>query len=312
MAITAFIALLVALLASRMLTRLFLSPIGDLTSGISAIQNRDYAYRIPVRRTDEFGIVVVAFNKFLGDLKEMQYGRIVQESLLPSGFGAPPGYEIECVRFPATDLAGDYHDIFSFPDGRWMFILGDVTGHGISAALAMAMAKATIEYQRVSQWTYPSQVIENLNLLFFKELKPRNKYMTFQCLVLDTKSHQLTYDNAGHGFPLYYQKDKKTVTEIEMPSFPLGMRKKRNPSTITVTMNPGDAVLLFTDGYTECADVNNEPFGLEKLIELFQQFMRQGLSIRETAKELMRLLDEFRTPGAYPDDVTLVFLQRKN
>lgn len=165
----ASVGLLMAFFGARLISSLFLVPIADLANGVVAIRHREDTYRIPLRRNDEFGVVVSAFNRLLGDLKELQYGRVVQESLLPAQPIYIPGYELHFFRAPATDLAGDYHDYFLLPDGRLVGMLGDVTGHGISAALAMAMAKATIQYQKLSGWNFPTQIMEQLNSLFFKE-----------------------------------------------------------------------------------------------------------------------------------------------
>jgi serine phosphatase RsbU (regulator of sigma subunit) len=308
--LSTLIAVFLTILGTKILGDLFIVPITDLQGGIVGIQNRDAEFRIPVRRDDEFGIVVTAFNHFIADLKETQAGRVVQESLLPLHSSAPEGYEIEFFRTPATDLAGDYHDVFGLPDGRWVVLIGDVTGHGISAALPMAMAKATIEYQRFVGWEYPTQVMENLNLLFFRELKPSGKYMTTQFLVLNPETHQIMVENAGHGFPLHFQKSQGTCTVPKLGAPPIGFKKTLKSMKTTLDLAAGDAVLLYTDGYTECANAKGEPLDESSLINQFETLMRQGLSPKAILAELMRHLDAFKAPGAYEDDITLVIIKR--
>jgi len=312
LAMTALAAVFVAALAAWLLARLFIVPIRDISKGITAIQQRDDKARIPLRRNDEFELVVTAFNRILAGLKELQYGRIIQESLLPANPIAPEGYELACFRTPATELAGDYHDFFTLPDGRFIMIQGDVTGHGVSAALAMAMAKATIDYQKIAGWDFPSEIMEKLNALFNKELKPRRKLMTFLCLVLDPNSHQITFQNAGHLYPLHFEKATGKAKEIVSGSFPLGTRKQMVSNPIAFSIATGDHILLYTDGFTECMDSKFQQFGFKRLSTFFETFIQEGFETKKILYELMLELDSFRLPGPYPDDITLMLLKRKD
>lgn len=310
--LTAAMALLLSLLAASLISSLFLVPIVDLGEGISAIRRRDSSFRIPLRRPDEFGAVASAFNRLLSEFKELEYGRIVQESLLPAVTDAPEGYEISVMRRSATDLAGDYYDVVRLHDGKFAIVLGDVTGHGIAAALPMAMAKATVEYETIARWGYPGPLMAKLNALFNRELKPRQKFMTMGCILLDPCTHTVTFDNSGHPYPLVYSASDNKSSELILASPPLGIRASRVSKPISRILQAGDSVLLYTDGIVECAGRSTgEMFGypaLQKLLETCAA--TPGLSAGQILERIFATLDEWRLEGPLADDITLLLLRR--
>ena len=306
----ALMALIVSLLGAMLVTRLVVLPVQDLGEGIRAIRLRNHSYRTPVRRDDEFGALANAFNKVISELKELEYGKIVQESLLPRAPIVPDGYDIAFFTTSATDLAGDYHDNIQLDDGRLAIILGDVTGHGISAALAMAMAKATVNHTGKDGKKYPQGLMDSLNALFSKELKPRHKFMTLVTIVIDPISGKLEVDNAGQSYPRLFSAENKVSEDVAIPSMPLGAMKKRRSKVEIRQMQSNDAVILYSDGIIECSDKSGDMFGYDRFYSLFDSLMNQRYSADNALKEMLRQLDEFRVPGAYPDDVTLVLVRK--
>lgn len=303
-------ALAISMLGAMLLIRLFILPVGDISQGINAIRERQNDFKIEVRRKDEFGALASAFNKVIDELKELEYGKIVQSSLLPGKIPVPSGYDLACFRTSATDLAGDYHDILPLSDGRTAIILGDVTGHGISAALAMAMAKATVDYLDLQGQEFPGPLMDKLNALFNRELKPRHKFMTLVTMVLDPLSGELVVDNAGQSYPYYFMAAENKAEEIQIPSMPLGASKKRRAKPEVRTMKSGDAVILYSDGIIECSDTNEVMFGYDRFKETFIELLRHNLSAEQILATMINRLDNFRKPGPYPDDVTLVLLKK--
>lgn len=310
LATSGILALIVSLVGALLIIRLFISPIGGIAEGISAIRERKHEFRIPIRRKDEFGTLSTAFNTVIEELKELEYGRIVQTSLLPSKIPVPPGYDLACFRASATDLAGDYHDVLPLTDGRTAIILGDVTGHGISAALAMAMAKATVDYMSLEGESFPGPLMDKLNALFNKELKPRHKFMTLVTLVLDPETGVLEVDNAGQSYPYYFVAKKNSAEEIQIPSMPLGATKKRRAKPESVTMQSGDAVILYSDGIIECTSPEGEMFGYDRFMEVYVELLKQHPSADEVLNKMIERLDSFRKSGPLPDDITLVMLRK--
>ncbi|MBF0544944.1 MAG: SpoIIE family protein phosphatase [Candidatus Riflebacteria bacterium] len=304
-------AILISLIAAFSLSALFVNPIADLEIGINAIRNRVSDARIPIRRKDEFGNLAGVFNKLLSEMNELRYAAYVQESLLPSSLTPVEGWKLFFLRRSATDLAGDYHDVFELEKGKLGVIVGDVTGHGISAALAMAMAKATVSFGKINSWKFPTEYLDRLNSLFYRELKPRAKFMTLGAACVDLKSGEVILENSGHPYSLWFSCSKGNVQECDLPSFPLGSRIKRIQRQKLISMEPGDGLLMFTDGFPECFSKSGELLGYQKLKELFREKMLSGIG-HETILDSMNLfLDSFRKPGPLPDDVTLVLLVRE-
>ena len=303
-------ALTMSLLGAMLITRLTILPISDLSTGITAIRERRHNFEIPVRRSDEFGALAGAFNKVISELKELEYGRIVQESLLPKEPIVPEGFDIAFFNTSATDLAGDYHDCVPLNDGRLAIILGDVTGHGISAALAMAMAKATVNYAATDGKLFPAGLMDMLNALFNRELKPRHKFMTLVTLVLNPATGEVEIDNAGQSYPRLFKYAEGTSEEIELPGMPLGAMKKRRGQIARRMMQTNDAIILYTDGIIECSDLTGDMFGYDRFRDSFERLMQQKVSANDALKAMMHELDTFRQPGPYPDDVTLVIIRK--
>ncbi|MBR4329650.1 MAG: SpoIIE family protein phosphatase, partial [Candidatus Riflebacteria bacterium] len=261
---------------------------------------------------DEFGKLAIAFNKVIKEFDEMDYGRVVQESLLPIKSPQIDGYDIAYFKISASDLAGDYHDHAFLEDGKLTILLGDVSGHGISASLAMAMAKATFNYAQSLKVKFPEEFMEMLNTMFNKELKPRNKLMTMISMVLSPETGEVIFDNSGQSYPAYFTASSQTSEEIKMPSLPLGGMKKRKKKAISKVMEPGDAFIFYTDGIIEASAANGEMFGYERFFSKFTEQMKKNISSKEAIKNIYDEVENFREPGHHSDDITMIIVRRKS
>ncbi|MBP5467726.1 MAG: SpoIIE family protein phosphatase, partial [Candidatus Riflebacteria bacterium] len=304
-------ALTISLFGAWYITRLIILPVGDLSKGILAIRKRNKEFSIPIRRKDEFGELAKAFNQVIKDFDELEYGKIIQESLLPSSAPKIEGYDIAYFTVSATDLAGDYHDNVILDDGRLSVILGDVSGHGISASLAMAMAKATFNYAKSKKVKFPEEFMDMLNTMFNKELKSRNKLMTLISMVLNPQTGEVIFDNAGQSYPAYYSAATHSIEEMKMPSLPLGGMKKRKKKPITKQMEPGDAFIFYTDGIIEASSEKGEMFGYERFFAKFTEQMKLNISAKEAIANIYQTVEDFRESGHHSDDITLIIVKRK-
>jgi len=312
------LALLIGLLASlltsfaagHLLSALVLIPIADLQDGIDAIRRRRSDIVIPCRRDDEFGHLAKIFNRALGDLKDLELARVVQTSLLPASTPLIEGFSLAAVNLPATDLSGDYYDLMRCPDGSFLMVIGDVTGHGASAALAMAMAKATVAYRLADGETGPGPLMTSLNDVFFQELRGQRKFMTMLTARLVASAHLLTVESAGHNYPLHYRAASKQTEFLPMTGFPLGARQKTKRDTIEISLEPGDAFVMYTDGYTECLLPNGNQLGDDTLRDIVDSLAGSGKDARGILDGLLMELNIRRAPGPLGDDVTLVVLRR--
>ncbi|MBF0500678.1 MAG: HAMP domain-containing protein, partial [Candidatus Riflebacteria bacterium] len=133
---------LISLTIGILLARTFLEPISKLQHGVEALSERRFAERLPEGDQGEFGDLIRAFNEMMEGFSDLEVARIVQENLFPRIPPSPGSWRIDGVSMSATELGGDYFDYLAIGERRAAIIVGDVSGHGVSAALVMAMAKA--------------------------------------------------------------------------------------------------------------------------------------------------------------------------
>lgn len=308
--ISGIFTLFISLLGAWFIISLVILPVNNLIKGIEAIRYRARDFTIPVTRKDEFGKLAIAFNKVIKEFDEMDYGKVVQENLLPPDSPKINGYDIAYFNISASDLAGDYHDHAILEDGKMTLLLGDVSGHGISASLAMAMAKATFNYAQALKVKFPEEFMEMLNTMFNKELKPRNKLMTMITMVLNPETGEVIFDNSGQAYPAYFTASTKTSEEIKMPSLPLGGMKKRKKKAINKIMAPGDAFIFYSDGIIEASAANGEMFGYERFFSAFTEQMKLNIPANEAIKNIYQAVENFREPGHHSDDITMIIVRR--
>ncbi|HNV68685.1 MAG TPA: SpoIIE family protein phosphatase [Candidatus Ozemobacteraceae bacterium] len=304
--------LLMAWGAGLLLGDLLLHPISDLERGIEAIRSRDTSHRIPVRRDDEFGSLARLFNQSLLELKELELAREVQGSLLPRELPRINGWSIGGVNVTASDLGGDYYDLLATHEGKeWVMCVGDVTGHGASAALAMAMAKAGLTYRLNQGEVALKPLLDSLNLIFYNELRSSRKFMTMVLNRFCPATGDIEFENAGHNYPLIYRRATAVSEFVQMVGSPLGVKRKGVRDSAKHRLDPGDAVLCYTDGYPECSLSSGEFMGDEAMKQRFEELCRTGHDAASIVQHLLQDLQQRRSPGPLQDDVTLVVIKRE-
>lgn len=191
----------------------------------------------------------------------------VQQSLLPGVHPAIPGVKIATSYLPSDLAGGDYYDFFEMPDGQWGFLIADASGHGVGAATVMAMLHAILHsYPDLARG--PAAVMQWANAKL-GAAKMEASFVTAVFATYDPATRKLSYARAGHPPPLV--KDGRTgqVYPLEgAASLPLGIMDEYDGAEASVTLRPGDTVVLYTDGITEAfAPGKKEMFGVEGLTD---------------------------------------------
>jgi len=295
----------ISLFIGIMLSRRFLTPIGDLAAGVAAIEERRFAHRLPPGNEDELGDLARTFNHVMEGLSELEVGRIVQESLVPEGTLEALGYRVFGQTHTATQLGGDYIDLKKLPDGRMLVLIGDVSGHGVPAALVMAMAKALVERECEGHPT-PEGLLGLLHRVFFQTLK-RKRMMTCFLGLLDPETHEFSMANAGHNYP-YLFRPGEPPRAISKSSFPLGSRKNLTLSPEMLVMQPGDRVVMYTDGLIE-ATVGEQPLGYDRMLAGVAPWLG-GDDPRTMCERVFAWHGTVVNPGPQEDDISLIILAR--
>ncbi|MBF0407808.1 MAG: SpoIIE family protein phosphatase [Candidatus Riflebacteria bacterium] len=291
------------------LSRKFLLPVHELSKGIENLQGRNFTYRIPQLDNDEFGSLAVLFNKMTESFDEINMGRLVQERLFPSRMLDNGKYGIFGFSRPYSDLGGDYYDYLSINEKSTVAIIGDVTGHGIPAAIVMAMIKAIVTHSASGDVTADSLLL-SLNKMIYStvNISRSKRLMMTLCLVwINLETDQLVISNCGHTFP-FRQKTDGTVEMIETSGILLGMRAKPIYSPLTITLNQGERLFFYTDGLAESLS-GIESSGFAILGNYLAS--RPKLPLEAACRDILENHPLIKSGEHLTDDFTIMMIERK-
>lgn len=233
--------------------------------------------------------------------RELEIARVIQESILPKQIPAPPGWQITAHWQPARSVSGDYYDFLPYPDGRLGLLIADVTGKGVSAALVMAVTCSVLRAVVGSEIS-PGAVLERVNNLLCPYM-PRGMFVTCLYGLLDPTSGVLRFANAGHNLPLKIAQG--VVHEVRATGMPLGLLPGMTYEENETLLQPGNGLLLYTDGIVEAHNPNREMFGIPRL----QAYLAEIPFNPEVVNYLLARLAEFTgSDWEQEDDVTFVVL----
>jgi HAMP domain-containing protein len=280
-------------------------PLQELRAGIDAIAKRDFHKRLEIVCHNEFGELMTAFNHSLETLHELEVARIVQESLLPENALTSNRCQIVAKTRIMTNLGGDYYDMIPLDDNKVLLFIGDASGHGIPAALSMAMAKSILIHEN-HLGLAAVKLMQQVNSVFGNLRQHGSKdYMTALCVELDTTTGRGHAINAGHCYPMIFsQSNGRTRTLSELNALPPGFDLKIHYQTSEFMLQPGDRLILFTDGFVECQDSSGHQIGFDGLAEIITTASGQTAE-RHIANIFQRLE---HLSAQLQDDCTMIML----
>lgn len=227
----------------------------------------------------------------------------VQASLLPGPFPTDPRFEAVGSCIPASHLGGDYYDRFELPDGRRFFVMADVVGHGLQAALLAAALQGILVAETAHDLALDTLIARvNRGLC---HIVPEGKYATlFACVLSDDGS--LTYVNAGHPPPMLRGREG-SIRELSTGNLFLGMFEEHPYRAKSEMMRPGDVLTIFTDGVTEATDAAGHSFGEERLERHLASC--EGLTARMIHDAVREDVEDFTGHHEAHDDITLLVVR---
>jgi len=238
---------------------------------------------------------------------ELQIARSIQQSLLPKVRPQITGFEVTGWSLSADDTGGDFYDWKKLGDGHWVLVLADVTGHGIGPAILASVCRA---YSRASfNVRDPLEtVLKNINQAFAEDLTSE-RFATFVAAVCKEGSDELELLSAGHAPIFVYSSANQSFRILDAQALPLGILPDLwDAVPVKLSMQPGDIVLLVTDGFLEWENSAGEDFGSERLAATVRQF-----SDREPEVIIAELYDavlKFAKGTQQKDDLTAVLIKR--
>jgi len=281
------LSLIVAIAFALSLRRALVEPLSELTAISKAIaEEGDLSTKVPVRSDDELGQLATAFGDMVRRLQEMstESQRLVatrtrleneldiasrlQTALLPRDSCKIRGVEISARMVPATEVGGDYYDVLELEDGCWLGV-GDVSGHGLTAGLIMMMMQSVVAgLGRHAPNAAPRQLVNILNKVIFDNVRSRlskDEHATF-CLIRYRSDGSFTFAGA-HEAILIWRERQGRCEVIETPGTWLGGIEDIEPFVTDSDnrLEPGDVMLLYTDGLVEAMDRAGIQFGVERL-----------------------------------------------
>ena len=230
---------------------------------------------------------------------QLEVARQVQLELLPPRDPQLPGYDISAYNFPTEEVSGDYYDWVSIYDDQIGIVIADVAGKGVPAAILMAFLRASL--RAATHVGYATHIsMAKVNLLLWESIE-RNQFVTAFYGILDAATRTLSYSNAGHNPPLLVNA-AGTSRFIEHGEQPLGMFRDTRYHEYYLGLEPGDVLVLYTDGATEATNRSGEEFGRERLEQAVKKAYDRPA--REIIASLQVKILEWTDNAGSHDDVT--------
>jgi len=240
--------------------------------------------------------------------QDLSVAREIQQSILPKEFPAFPqrkDFDIFASMDAAKSVGGDFYDFFMIDDNKLGFVIADVSGKGVPAAIFMAVSRTLIRSTAL-KGIPPEDCMQYSNELLAKE-SVNSMFVTVFYGILNLKTGELQYSNAGHNPPYILQKDGSVKTVEGTGDIVLGVMENMDYHSKSVKLNPGDTIFTFTDGITEAMDVDFNEYTDEKLIQLLKT--QSGNSPKEMINNVVEDVKIFTKGAEQSDDITTLALK---
>ncbi len=242
--------------------------------------------------------------------RDLQIAREIQTWLLPGAPPQIPGVTIAYATRPANTVAGDYYDVFPRPgktrdEDRVIFAVADVAGKSIPAAILMATFQASLKTLSTAQVALP-ELVANMNKYACSNSQGGLRFTTAFLAEYDPMRRVFTYINAGHNNPIL-RRTNGLIERLDVGGLPLGIQLEATYESASVALEPGDWLVIFTDGVVEAVNPGDEEFGEPRLLNVIQA--GAPTEPADLLKRLMADLDLFVGSTPQHDDVTCMLLK---
>ncbi len=237
--------------------------------------------------------------------EELNLARRIQSSFLPSTFPRMERLDIHAINTPSRQVGGDYYDLVSPAGGGRLVAIADVSGKGVPAALLTSMLQASLRTQ-AENTTSVSEILSGINALVYRSTSSE-QFATFFLARIDEGTLRMSYSNAGHNYPVLLRRNGRHEY-LERGGMMVGMFEGATFEEATVQLEPGDRVVLFTDGVSEAVNAAGQEFGEDRIRDLVRE-LPGDLSAREVTSRILEALHRFLDGVEPQDDVTVMVLR---
>ncbi len=239
--------------------------------------------------------------------RELEIAKGVQERFLPKKKPEIPGFSLATCCIPAMEVGGDYYDFLPLPGGKWLLLLGDISGKGVKAAFYMTLAKGILHAIAFSEGHH-TEILRRLNRVFGNQSEP-GIFLTLCALVLDPATREVQIVSAGHNPPFLVAGDGARV--LKPRGLVLGLMNDevflKSLKNVQMTLNPGDSLVLYTDGVTEAMDRDCQEFGMERLQDALGR--ANGGDPDHVLSTIVADVERFQNGAPQTDDLTIMVVK---
>jgi sigma-B regulation protein RsbU (phosphoserine phosphatase) len=242
---------------------------------------------------------------------ELAVAQTIQRSLMPQDLAAPAGFDLAAEGRACVETSGDYYDLIPLEDGRLALAVGDVSGHGLGAALFMTCVRALLR-TLLHTSKDPLSAFAGLNAFLCRDM-PQESFMSLFVGVLDPSRSRLSWVSAGHNPPMWWRAGEPQAPPVPLertgpvlgvlPDFAYRMHD-------AVALSPGDAIVFYTDGLTEARDAGGDLYGEERFEAAFAAHARSTDLAGGVLSRLLKDLEVHMAGRPMDDDVTCMVLRR--
>jgi len=237
---------------------------------------------------------------------ELEMASRVQSSLIPRETPQIPGWDFSARWVPARQVAGDFYDYFPVGNGKLGVVIADVVDKGMPASLFMAYSRSLIRASMASAGN-PNAGIEAVNRLICAD-DAYGMFLTLVFAEVGSRSGQVSYVNAGHNPPLYYQAEMDELTALERTGMLVGVEAEAVYEERQISLQGGDFILMYTDGITEAINTQEQVFGMERLRSVVMELRHR--SAEQIAQGIQLAIETFTASMQPFDDITLMVIKR--
>jgi len=234
--------------------------------------------------------------------QELGIARNIQQALLPRGFRDFPYLAVSGMNRPCHAVGGDYFDVFPMDDERTAFLIADVAGKGLGAALLTTMLQGALS--GMTMGTEPARVFQHINR-FMCEHEEAGRYATLFFGMVD-RNGNVEYFNAGHPSPLLLRRGEVTPL-FTAGSVPVGLVPEATHPAARAKLEPGDTLVLFSDGVTEAENTEEQLFGVERLEDVLVG--QHDAPLEQLQQRIVESVERFSCGAGQADDITLLLVR---
>ncbi len=237
--------------------------------------------------------------------RELEAAKKIQEFIIPNNFEFIDYPKISGIYQPIEDIGGDFFDCYKLDENRSAYLIADVTGHGIPAALTMTMSKMLFSIY-AEKFTNAADLMKEINRQLRGTLLDM-QYITAFYLIYDKVSNTLTYSNAGHTRPLYYRASKNQIIALDSFGWFIGISDDTEYEEKKITVSSGDRLFLYTDGITEAKNREGEDFGEIRLARFIKD--NNDITGKEFCDTLLQIINKYTDGTEINDDIAFLNIE---